>query len=238
MAALEALLPEELEQHCQLQQARSDTYQKWREEVVLYAEARGYVAPKLGQVSKAQKDRWSCGCWRILTMEGTTHLQRKGEEPQCQRERRGTQWRQGERSSKGRCEVFRTIEHAKDSRSGKTGHQSKDCWAKQQQQQNQRQSNSSGNGNDAKGKSGKWKETLKLENLVGLSRLNETPSCEHGNNKHNSWHDRHGRMHVVGSVEVVNPRRIVFNVDTGAGRTVWPKNADYACEKISSCKSK
>ena len=57
MAALEALPPEELERHCQLQQARSDTYQKWREEVVLYAEARGYVAPKLGQVSKAQKDR-------------------------------------------------------------------------------------------------------------------------------------------------------------------------------------
>ena len=51
MAALEALLPEELERHCQLQRSRLDTYQKLREEVVLYAEARGYVAPKLGQVS-------------------------------------------------------------------------------------------------------------------------------------------------------------------------------------------
>ena len=57
MAALEALLPEELERHCQLQRSRLDTYQKLREEVVLCAEARGYVAPKLGQVSKAPEDR-------------------------------------------------------------------------------------------------------------------------------------------------------------------------------------
>ena len=57
MAALEALLPEELELHCQLQRSRLDTYQKLREEVVLYAEARGHVAPKLGQVSKAREDR-------------------------------------------------------------------------------------------------------------------------------------------------------------------------------------
>ena len=33
--------------------------------------------------------------------------------------------------------------------------------------------------------------------------------------------------------EVVNPRWIAFNVDTGTGGTVWPMNADYACEKVS-----
>ena len=31
--------------------------------------------------------------------------------------------------------------------------------------------------------------------------------------------------------EVVNHRWIAFNVDTGAGGTVCPMNADYACEK-------
>ena len=56
MAALEALLPEELERHCQLQRSRLDTYQKLREEVVLYAEATGYVASWV-QVSKAREDR-------------------------------------------------------------------------------------------------------------------------------------------------------------------------------------
>ena len=50
MAALEALLPEELERHWKLQRSRLDTCQKLREEVVFYAEARGYVAPNLGQV--------------------------------------------------------------------------------------------------------------------------------------------------------------------------------------------
>ena len=33
--------------------------------------------------------------------------------------------------------------------------------------------------------------------------------------------------------EIVNPRWIAFSVDTGAGGTVWPMNADYACDKIS-----
>ena len=50
MAALEALLPEELERHCQPRRSRLDTNQKQREEVVFEAGARGYVAPKLGQV--------------------------------------------------------------------------------------------------------------------------------------------------------------------------------------------
>ena len=57
MAALEVLLLEELERHCQLQRSRLDTYQNLREEVVLYAEARGYFAPKLCQLSNAREDR-------------------------------------------------------------------------------------------------------------------------------------------------------------------------------------
>ena len=82
MAALEALLPEELERHCQLQRSRLDTYQKLREEVVLCAEARGYVAPKLGQVSKAREDRDNAmdvggfGQWKKRTFSN-----RKGKNP-------------------------------------------------------------------------------------------------------------------------------------------------------------
>ena len=33
--------------------------------------------------------------------------------------------------------------------------------------------------------------------------------------------------------EIAKPRWIAFNVDTGAGGTVWPMDADNACEKIS-----
>ena len=86
MAALAALLPEELERHYQLQRSRLDTYQKLREEVVLDAEARGYVAPNLGRTG-TRGQRRSYGCWRIRTMERTTHFQGKAEQPHWQRER-------------------------------------------------------------------------------------------------------------------------------------------------------
>ena len=55
MSALEALLPDDLEKHCQLQRSRLDTYDKLREEVISRAEARGYVAPRVGQVGKPRE---------------------------------------------------------------------------------------------------------------------------------------------------------------------------------------
>ena len=111
MAALEELLLEELERHCQLQRSRVDTYQKLREEVVLHAEARGYVAPKLGQVSKAREDRddpmdgGGFGQWKGRKFpKGKKfhwHWQRKGSR------RRWKIW----------CEIIRTSEHTENSKS-------------------------------------------------------------------------------------------------------------------------
>eukprot|EP00975_Prorocentrum_lima_P043571 9146105-Prorocentrum_lima.AAC.1 len=43
IAALEALLPEDLEKHVQLNRQRLNSYQILRAEVVLYAEARGFA---------------------------------------------------------------------------------------------------------------------------------------------------------------------------------------------------
>ena len=113
MAALEALLPEELERHCQLQRSRLDTYQKLREEVVLYAEARGYVAPKLGQVSKAREDRddpmdvGGFGQWK-----GRNSSKGKGKNPT------GTGKGKGSRKRWKRwCEIIRTSEHTENSKS-------------------------------------------------------------------------------------------------------------------------
>eukprot|EP00971_Amphidinium_carterae_P033414 658064-Amphidinium_carterae.1 len=57
MASLEALLPEDLVKHVQLQRARLDTYAKLREEVVLYAEARGFTGAKPGGVAKPKGTR-------------------------------------------------------------------------------------------------------------------------------------------------------------------------------------
>ena len=243
MAALEALLPEELERHCQLQRSRLDTYQKLREEVVLYAEARGYVAPG-SSVEGSRGQRRSYGCWRIRTMERTNFFQRKGKEPTGTGKGKGT-GKDGAKLS-GRANSQKIQGQCWNCE--KTGHQSKDCWARPQQQ-SQGQSNSPGKGNDVKGKNQARVEERKenpkmLEHLCGISKLEVQLRAW--------WHRLHHRRKQAQRLarltrlsaqrwicarlhwqEIVNPRWIAFNVDTGAGGTVWPMNADYACEKIS-----
>ena len=128
-AALEALLPEELERHCQLQRSRLDTYQNLREEVVLCEQARGYVAPKLGHVSKAREDRHDpmdvggFGQWK-----GRTFSKGKGKNPTGKGKGTG---KDGAKSS-GRANTQKIQGQLWNC--GKTGHQSKDCWAGPQQQ--------------------------------------------------------------------------------------------------------
>ena len=114
------------------------------------------------------------------------------------------------------------------------------------QQQSQGHSNYPGKGSDAKGNSGKgggkkgkskdaealvWNQQ---PSPVASSVASSTPQTET-----NITVDAIEctaldlRATALTQQEIVNPRWIVFNVDTGAGRTVWPMNADYACEKIS-----
>ena len=111
MAALEALLPEDLERHCQLQRSRLDTYQKLRQEVDIYAKARGYVAPKQGQVSKAREDRddpmdvGGFGQWKGRNFP-------KGKEFYWNWQRKANRKRW-----KGWCEIIGTSEHTENSKS-------------------------------------------------------------------------------------------------------------------------
>ena len=144
MAALEMLLHQELDRHCQLYRSRLDTYQKLREKVVLYAEARGY------QVAKAREDRDDpMDVGGFGQSKGRLTSKGKGKNPTGKGKGTG---KDGAKSSghpntqkiQGQCWNC-----------AKTGHQSKDCWAKPQQHQSHGQSNSSGKGNDVKGKSGK-----------------------------------------------------------------------------------
>ena len=131
MAASEALLAEELERHCQLQRSRLDTYEKLTEEVVLYAEARGYVAPKLGQVSKAREDRddpmdvVGFGQWK-----GRTFSKGKGKNPTGTGKGKGT----GKDCAKSSGRANTQKIQGQCWNCGKTGPQSKDCWARPKQQ--------------------------------------------------------------------------------------------------------
>ena len=264
---MEALLPEELERHCQLQRSRLNAHQKLRE-VVQNAEARGKVAPKLGQVSKAREDRddpvdvGGFGQWN-----GRTFSKGKGKNPTGTGKGKGSgkDGKDGAKSS-GRANTQKIQGQCWNC--GKTGHQYKDCWVnlgRWPQQQSQGHSNSPGKGSDAKGRSGKG---------GGLEKGNDvkSKSGKGGGKKGKSkdagalvWNQQPSPVAspvassapqtetstIVGTVdaiectaldlcataltqqEIVNPRWIAFNVDAGARGTVWPMNADYACEKIS-----
>ena len=179
MAALEALLPEELERHCQLQRSRLDTYQKLREKVVLYAEARGYVAPKLGQVSTAREDRddpmdvGGFGQWK-----GRNFPKGKGKNSTGTGKGKGTgkDGKDGAKSS-GRVNTPKTQSQCWNC--GKTGHQYKDCWVnlgRWPQQQIQGHSNSPGKGGDAKGKPGKGGGKKGKSKDAGALVWNQQPS--------------------------------------------------------------
>ena len=244
-AALEALLPEELERHCQLQRSRSDAYQKLREEVVLYAEARGYAAQKRGQVAKAREDReyrvdvGGFGQWKKLGGFGQWKKRPTFKGKEKNRTGKGKGARKDGAKSSGQANAQKIQGQCWNC--GKTSHQSKDCWARPQKQQSQGQANYPGKGNDEKGKSGKVEERKAnpkmLEHLLGISKLEVQLRGRwrrlHRRRRQAQWLVRLTRLNAQRWI-CVQPRwqSRSFNVDTGAGGTVWPMNADCACEKV------
>ena len=153
--------------------------QKLREEVVVYVEPRGYVAPSLVKSQRL----------------GRTESRKR--------------WCKVSRTSE-RAEDRRSVLGLRENRSSIEGLLGKATAA--------RQSGSPGKGTDVKGKSGKGggkkRKSKDARALVWEAALDL-------------------RATTMAQQEVANPRWKAFNVDTGAGGTVWPMNADYACEKVS-----
>eukprot|EP00971_Amphidinium_carterae_P159821 3168742-Amphidinium_carterae.1 len=147
MASLEALFPDGLEQHVQLQKARLDSYVKLNEEVVLYAEAGGFTATSLEALpSPKTLDR---------TIPWTSAgLARPRQRRQRQGERKGS-------TSKDRQGV----------NCGKKGHlisKLKDCWSKPQGGKPQQNKGGKDAGGARKGKGkGKSKDAGALEEALG-----------------------------------------------------------------------
>ena len=229
--------------------SRLDTYQKLRE-VVLYAEARGYVAPKLGQVSKAREDRddpMDVGGFGQWKGRNSSKGKRNNSTGIDKGKGAGKDGQDGAKSS-GRANTPKTQSQCWNC--GKTCHQYKDCWVnlgRWPQQQSHGQSSSPGKGSDAKGKSGKGvgKKGQSRDNgalvwnqqpsPVASSVASSTPQTETsttgGTDDAIECTALDLRATALTQQEIVNPRWIAFNVDTGG--TVWPMNADCACEKIS-----
>ena len=175
-------------------------------------------------------------------MERTKIFERKGKESRWQRKGDRKRW----------CEFIGTSKHAENSRSVlelRENRSSIEGLLGKAQQQSQGQSNSPGKGNDVKGKSGKgggmkgkskdagalvWNQQ---SSPVASSVASSTPQTETNTTVGTVDAIECTALNLCATAltqhEIVNPRSIAFNVDTGAGGTAWPMNADYACEKNS-----
>ena len=228
MAALEALLPEELERHCQLQRSRLDTYQKLIEEVVLFVEARGYVAPKLGQAAKAREDRddpmdaGGFGQWKgdLLPRERESTPLAKGKEQentvQSHQDKRTRRRFQVSVGFAGKQVIDRRI-----AGQGLSSNRIQGPW------------NTLGKGNDVKGKSGKSGGKESKSKHAGALVWNQQTGSPVASSVASSAMQTETST-TVGTIdaiecaaldlcattmaqqEVVNHRWMAFNVDTGS----------------------
>eukprot|EP00971_Amphidinium_carterae_P332057 6465990-Amphidinium_carterae.1 len=211
MAALESLLPEELEKHCQLNRARLDSYEKLREEVVLYAEARGYNGPRNVGPNKTQPHRGD----DPMDVGGLTG---KGKDKNGKGKGKG----RGDDKGKGKTKTEDTCWNC-----GKRGHHSKDCWSKPQ---TPGKGHSGKKGNEKGGKhqqpkgKGKVKDAGALDQDAGGEQAHEVGVFD---------------LCSVTSPMTDNMEKgkwLTLNLDTGAGATVWPSSASYGerCEHQAS----
>ena len=167
-------------------------------------------------------------------MERTKFFQREGKESHWHWQRKGNRKRW-----KRWCEIIRTSEHTENSKSvlANLGR-----WPQQQNQGHSNSPDAKGNSGKGGGKRGKSKDAGALvwnqhPSPVASSVASSTPQTQTSTTVGTVDEIECTALDLCATAltqqEIVNPRLIAFNVDTGAGGTVWPMNADYACEKIS-----
>ena len=179
-------------------------------------------------------------------MESATYFLAKGEEPHWQRERSMKRW----------CNVMRTSERAEDPRPVLELRENMSsikgflCKATAATESRTIEFSWKGKrcGRQVRQRCRKDRQVQRCWSTC-LESPNWKSSCELGGVvctadgiKHNGWNDTIDTIEstaldlsatTLAQQEVVNPLWIAFNVDLGAGGTVWPMNADYACEKVS-----
>ena len=102
MAALESLVPVELENHLQMNASKFDTYESMRNEVVSYAESRTGARIRTGHTQQAPE-------------RGRGHQSRGGDDPM---DVDSLQKGAGKGKFTGACRVC-----------GKVGHKAAECWS-------------------------------------------------------------------------------------------------------------
>lgn len=227
MASLEALLPDDLEKHIQMNRGRLQSYDALRTEVVLYAEARGTTVkpPRVVQddpmdtsslakggkgrgkkgdgKGKAKAKTASSGAGPCYLCGKSGHLAKDcwhAAKPDAWRTQSGSSGKASSRTADTECY-----------KCGKRGHIAKDCWAK---------GDGHGRGGKVgrgKGKGGGKKDANALGECVGDG--SEEPDQEVGVFDVASLGTSTSLVDAAGWLRL--------NLDTGAARSVFPENADY-----------
>lgn len=236
-AALEQLLPEELEKHCQLNRSRLINYDKMREEVVMYAEARGHLNykpnmnPHSGSSNGPSGDSNGSPGQPDLSYFGRKgkgdHKGGKGNGDHKGKGKGGGNNGGGPGHASGGGKGTRFLRECWNC--GKKGHVAQDCWAP-----------------SAKGKGGKGKGKQEAKGgkggKSGKSRggAKGAGSFEETDDRDEPYTGEVGAFELA-SFPVQQPsrqqqqplQRIAITLDTGAGATAWPLNSTSFGELLS-----
>ena len=129
MSSLEALLPDDLEKHVQLNRARLTSYGVLREEIKTYCECRGHEARNVRQKGPSHPggddpmDTGAFGKGKGKQSKGK-HGKGKGKGKQGQQGQHGHDRDKSKDNNKDSVECWNC---------GRRGHCSKDCWLKKHQ---------------------------------------------------------------------------------------------------------
>ena len=203
MSSLEALLPDVLEKHVQLNRARLTSYGVLREEIKTYCECRGHANARNVR-QKGSSHPGGDGPMDIGAFGKGKGKQSKGKHGKGKGKGKPGQYGQDKDKSKDKN---------KDSvecwNCGKRGHYSKDCWSKK-------------NTNKA-GSKGKHKpKNADAHNLDSKPSIAE-PEVE--TDEFSMTYFNVGALQE--SEKVRGSESIKIGVDTGAGKTAWPQSITY-----------
>ena len=209
MSSLEALLPDDLEKHVQLNRARLTSYGVLREEIKTYCECRGHAnarnAKQKGSSHPGGEDPMDVGAFG----KGKGK-QRKGKHGEGKG--KGKQGQHGQDKDKSKDKNKDSIECWN---CGKRGHYSKDCWSKK---------NTNKGGSKGEHKS---KNATDAHNLDSTKPANVEPEVEIGGFDMNFLD--------VDALQHQGSEWIKIRVDTGAGKTAWPPECHIREEASWPC---
>ena len=208
MSSLEALLPDDLEKHVQLNRARLNSYGVLREEIKTYCECTGHAARNVRQKGPSHPggdDPLDIGAFGKGKGKQSKGKHGKGTG-------KGKQGQQGQHGQDRDKSKDKSKDKNKDSvecwNCGRPGHYSKDCWFKK----------------NTKGGS-KGKHRSKSANAHDLD---SEPSIVEPEVEIDEFNVTYLNVDALQESEKVRGSEwIKIGVDTGAGKTAWPQSITY-----------